>query len=66
MRRACGFRQRDVTRAMRGAEATGVVIGRVDIDPLTGKISIVPATDLKNDTELDRWLTGHPANARSA
>jgi hypothetical protein len=51
---------------VRGAEAAGVEIGRVDIDPVTGKISIVPATKPKNDSELDRWLTGHPENARSA
>jgi hypothetical protein len=66
MRKACVFKQRDVARAVRGAEAAGVKIGRVDIDPATGKISIVPAAEPKNDTDLDRWLSGKAQNARSA
>jgi hypothetical protein len=31
-RRPCAFRQRDIARAVRGAEAAGVEIGRLDID----------------------------------
>jgi hypothetical protein len=64
-RKPCAFRQRDIVRAVRGAEAAGVDIGRMDIDPSTGKISIVPAADLKKHTELDRWLEEHRENARS-
>ena len=59
----CAFKQRDIARAVRGAEAAGVEIGRVDIDPLTGKISIVPTVASKNYSELDSWLKGHPENA---
>jgi hypothetical protein len=66
MRKPCAFKQRDIARAMRGAQAAGLKIERVDIDPITGKISIVPAAEWKNDSELDRWLAGHPENARSA
>jgi hypothetical protein len=66
VRKPCAFKQRDIARAVRGAAAAGVEIGRVEIDPLTGKISIVPATEPKNDSELDRWLGGYSANARSA
>jgi len=62
-RRPCAFKQRDVARAVRGAEAAGLESGRVDIDAVTGKMSMVPATEPKNDSELDRWLTGHPENA---
>jgi len=58
VRKPCAFKQRDVARAVRGAEAAGIQIGRVDIDPASGKISIVP-TGPKNDGELDRWLKGH-------
>jgi hypothetical protein len=65
-RRSCTFKQRDIARAVRGAEAAGVEIGRVDIDPTTGKISIVPAAERKNDTDLDRWISGQTQNARSA
>jgi hypothetical protein len=64
--RRCAFKQRDIARAVRGAEAAGIEIGRVDINPVTGKISIVPATEPKNDSELDRWLEGQPPNAPSA
>jgi hypothetical protein len=63
VRKPCAFKQRDIARAVRGAEAAGVEIGRVDIDPLTGKISIVPAVASKNYSELDSWLKGHPENA---
>jgi hypothetical protein len=65
-RRPCAFKQRDIARAVRGAHAAGIEIGRVDIDPLTGKISVVPAAKPKNDSELDRWLNGQHKNARSA
>jgi hypothetical protein len=65
-RRPCAFKQRDIARAVRGAEAAGVKVGRVDIEPNTGRISIVPAGVSTNDSELDRWIEGHPQNARSA
>ena len=65
MRRGpCAFTQRDIARAVRGAEAAGVKIARVDIEPKTGRITIVPASVSTNDGELDRWLNGHPQNAR--
>ena len=63
-RRPCAFKQRDIARAVRGAEAAGVEIARVDIEPMTGKISIVPASVPTNDGELDWWLKGPPENAR--
>jgi hypothetical protein len=65
-RRPCAFRQRDIVRAVRGAEAAGVKIARVDIEPNTGTISIVPASISTNDSELDRWLKEQPQNATSA
>lgn len=34
------FRQRDVTRAVRAARAAGMVVGRVVVDPVTGKITV--------------------------
>lgn len=55
-RKACAFKQRDIARAVRGAEAAGVKIGRVEIEPNTGRISIVPASASSNDGELDREL----------
>jgi hypothetical protein len=55
-RKACAFKQRDIARAVRGAEAAGVKIGRVEIEPNTGRIAIVPAGVSSNDGELDREL----------
>jgi hypothetical protein len=54
--KACAFKQRDIARAVRGVEAAGVKIGRVEIEPSTGRISIVPASVSSNDGELDREL----------
>lgn len=34
------FRQCDVTRAVRAAQAAGMVVARVVVDPLTGKITV--------------------------
>jgi hypothetical protein len=65
-RRPCTFKQRDIARAVRGAEAAGVKIARVDIEPNTGRISIVPAGTSTEDSELNRWLKGQPQNASSA
>jgi hypothetical protein len=64
-RRPCAFRQRDIARAVRGAEAAGVKIARVDIEPNVGRISIIPAGASTNDSELDRWLKRQPQNASS-
>ncbi len=57
-RKACAFKQGDIARAVRGAEAAGVKIGRVEIEPNTGRISIVAAdVSSSNNGELDRELT---------
>ena len=53
MRKATTFKQRDIARAVRGARAAGVEVGRLDIDPKTGTISIVPATQLRTVNDLD-------------
>jgi hypothetical protein len=65
-RKPCAFKQRDIARAVRGAEAAGVKIARVDIEPNSGRISIVAVGVSTNDSELDRWIEGHPQNAPSA
>ena len=38
------FKQSDVSRACRGVQELGMDIGRVDIDPRTGVISVIPTT----------------------
>jgi hypothetical protein len=64
----CKFKQRDVVRAVRAARAAGVVIGRVDIDLSTGKISIISADDSVKDNPLDKWVAsrGGGINAPAA
>jgi hypothetical protein len=42
--RPATFRQVDISRAVRGATAAGLAVGRVEIDP-TGKIVLVAATE---------------------
>jgi hypothetical protein len=42
--RPASFRQADVSRAVKGATAAGLTIGRIEID-LTGKIVLVAATE---------------------
>jgi hypothetical protein len=51
-----GFKQRDIARAVRGAKAAGIKIARLDIEPNTGRISIVSAGLLASDNELDSEL----------
>lgn len=56
-RRPCTFKERDVTRALRGAKAAGIQIQRVEIDN-AGKIIIVAAIDSPQTLgdELDQEL----------
>ena len=48
-RRPCTFRQTDVTRALKGAEAAGVEVNRIEIDQ-DGKIVLVTGT---NSSEIE-------------
>lgn len=53
------FRQSDVTRALRGARAAGVDVGRVEIGP-DGKIVVYTATaPAEPQTDLDKWMASH-------
>jgi hypothetical protein len=57
--RACTFRQRDVTRAIRAVQAAGMEIARVEIDKV-GKIVIITSdptdhpSDSRGENEWDR------------
>lgn len=61
--RRAGFRQLDITRALKGAEKAGFNVGRAEIGP-DGKIVLV-AKDaaIKPESDLDMWLGKN--NARS-
>ena len=51
MRRACKFKQSDLTRAMRAAASAGVRV-RIEIEP-SGKIVMVPMDNGKLQDEQD-------------
>ena len=58
------FRQVDVTRAMKGARAGGLEVGRLEIDA-TGKIVLFAKDELNKPLNaFDEWKQGR--NARSA
>jgi hypothetical protein len=44
MRGPCRFRKGEVVRAAKAAEAAGLSVERVEIDPATGKISVIVKT----------------------
>ena len=56
------FKQRDVTRAVRGVAAAGIGVSRVEIDK-DGKIVVVLNSEAnklvpEGKSELDNWLIG--------
>lgn len=53
MSRPVRFTQADLRRAVAGATAAGVLVGRIEIEP-NGKIVILPAT-LKPAHDNDEW-----------
>jgi hypothetical protein len=63
------FRERELARAVRAAKSAGGE--RVDLDPATGKISVIIGKTLVGggapDTEVENWLSkqqGHHENQR--
>ena len=60
------FRQADVIRALRAAQAAGLDVAGYTVDPITGKIVVAtkPAGEPPApETELDKWMA---SRARSA
>lgn len=55
-RHAAHFRQADLTRALKGAQAAGIEVGRVEIDA-DGKIVIVVASagPAEPSSAFDQW-----------
>jgi hypothetical protein len=61
MRRPCTFKKTDVTRAAKAVLAAGIDIAHVEIEPVTGKITITTSSSsgAEKITDLDRWMTEH-------
>ncbi|WP_275789124.1 hypothetical protein [Pararhizobium gei] len=60
MARLVPFKQADVSRAVKGAISGGMMIGRVEIDPATGRIVLSAQTDkAQAENPLDSWLKSH-------
>jgi hypothetical protein len=55
MRRPSKFKKTDVTRAAKAILAAGVDIARVEIEPITGKITFMTSSSEKIP-ELDTWM----------
>jgi hypothetical protein len=47
------FRQADLSRALKGARKGGVEVGRIEVDPRTGAITLFPAGQVREDREAD-------------
>lgn len=60
MARLVPFKQADVMRAVKGAISGGLAVGRVEIDPVSGRI-ILSASEAKAEPEnsLDAWMKSH-------
>ncbi len=58
MRRPSTFKKTDLTRAAKAVLAAGVEIACVEIEPVTGKISIMTSgtSGAEKITDLDRWM----------
>jgi hypothetical protein len=55
------FRQREITRAVKGVEAAGVRVARIEVDK-DGKIIIVTGTAVTQPAtanDLDAWMAKH-------
>jgi hypothetical protein len=60
MRRPCSFREIDVRRAVKAARSSGIDIARLEIEPVTGKITIMTSNSgAEKITDLDRWVAEH-------
>jgi hypothetical protein len=53
------FRERELSRTIRGIRKGGEQPGRVEIDPATGKISVILTKpgEAKDASEVESWLS---------
>ncbi len=64
MPRSTSFRQVDVSRAIKGARAAGMMVARVEIDS-EGRIVIIAADGNQQQDEFERWEAKHHAGKSS-
>jgi hypothetical protein len=51
------FNEREVARAVKAIDRAGKAIERVEIDPISGKLSVIlAAPDARHERPLDNWL----------
>lgn len=56
-KRSLLIRQADIVRAVKGATQGGLAVGRVEIDPSTGRIVVLAAAISRaSDDPLDQWM----------
>lgn len=63
MKRAVPFRQADVARALKATDRAGLKVARVDVDPASGKFSIVLADGASAETPFDVWKAKRDARS---
>jgi hypothetical protein len=56
-RRHAHFRQRDVSRAIKAARASGLDIARVEVDPKTARIVLVVKNDDASESKINPFDT---------
>jgi hypothetical protein len=66
-RTANRFARSEVTRAVRAVTDTGAAVDRVEVDPATGKISVVlaqPGGEQQRNNEVDEWMAKHARSTK--
>jgi hypothetical protein len=58
------FHERELARVIHAAQKSGTPFDRVDVDPATGKISVIIAKpadgdNAKTSNEVENWITKH-------
>jgi hypothetical protein len=61
------FRHKDVVRCIKAVESAGIAIGRLEVDPRSGRIIVTPAVGTTGNvnqsagSELDNWVAKRDA-----
>jgi hypothetical protein len=57
------FHETELARALRAAKKSGTAIDRVEVDPATGRISVIiskpDGDNAKTGNEVENWITKH-------